>query len=158
MAKQVSKGDKATSQSSMAAPPAAHKKPTIASVLTIVGGVIIILVAALLYFSVAALSNPTILKSLNNTINLTKYNVTNASQLSGFVAQRLGPTIPIGFITGIALVIVGVLMYTSDSKRIKIAGILAIVLAAISYFGGGGLFIGMILGIIGGVLALVRKG
>lgn len=54
------------------------------------------------------------------------------------------------------LVIIGAILIYMPGKE-KIGGILVLVFSILSIFFGGGLFIGMILGIIGGVLGLMKK-
>ncbi len=61
-----------------------------------------------------------------------------------------------GFISGI-LVLLGSLMLYSRPREIQTWGIIVLVFSVVSLFGMGGFFIGAILGIIGGILALTWK-
>ena len=47
---------------------------------------------------------------------------------------------------------------TTNLRKMRNLSIAALVVSIISYFGGGGLLIGMALGIIGSVLGLIYKG
>lgn len=62
----------------------------------------------------------------------------------------------IGVISGIVLMLAGIMVYRTPAKA-KMWGIIGIVFAVISLFGGGGFLIGFILALIGGIMALVSK-
>jgi hypothetical protein len=61
----------------------------------------------------------------------------------------------IGLIFGI-LVLIGAILIYMPGKEI-IGGILVLVFSILSIFIGGGFFIGMILGIVGGILGIIKK-
>jgi hypothetical protein len=61
----------------------------------------------------------------------------------------------VGIITGILVIIFAVLMRSRPTDR-KTYGVLILVFSLISLVGMGGFFIGAVLGVIGGVLALVN--
>lgn len=62
----------------------------------------------------------------------------------------------LGLISGI-IVLVGAIMTYARPKRAPTWGLLVLVFSILSFFGMGGFFIGAILGIVGGVLAMVWK-
>ncbi len=68
----------------------------------------------------------------------------------------MGGLFLIGFISGI-LVIIGAIMLSVRPTEHTAWGIVILVFSVISFFGTGGFFIGAILGIIGGALALTWR-
>ena len=59
-------------------------------------------------------------------------------------------------ILGIIVIVAAVLLYQNPARKTR-CGIIILVFSIISYFFGGGFFIGFILGIIGGAFALIWK-
>jgi hypothetical protein len=51
----------------------------------------------------------------------------------------------------------GIMSYNPKGNRLKIFSIVAIIFSLISILGDGGFLVGMILGIIGGALGLMKK-
>jgi hypothetical protein len=75
-----------------------------------------------------------------------------ASWALGATATQLGG---VGMTAGIGVLAAGFLLHENRSFRREIGGAI-IVLSAGSVFGGAGFWIGMALGVVGGVLAIVR--
>jgi hypothetical protein len=65
----------------------------------------------------------------------------------------------LGIIYGILVIIGAALIYTGDKGKVKIGGILVLLFSILSIFSPafGGIIIGFILGLVGGILALVWK-
>jgi len=65
----------------------------------------------------------------------------------------------LGVIFGIIVIVGSIMIYQAVPSRVKVGSILVIVFSIISLFvaGGGGFFVGLILGLIGGILGLVWK-
>ncbi|MDG7006626.1 MAG: hypothetical protein JRN06_00110 [Nitrososphaerota archaeon] len=62
----------------------------------------------------------------------------------------------IGLIAGIAVLVGAIMIYARPSKA-PTWGLLVLIFSILSFFGMGGFFIGAILGVVGGVLAMVWK-
>lgn len=156
MARQAAKSDKINSQTKPVAPPSS-KKPTVASVLTAVGGIIILLFGVFDAFSISALSSPAVINNITNSTNFTKYGVTTANVIQ-LIHTALYIAAAVGIICGLIVLASGALMYSDDRKRVRTFAIIALIFSILSVFSGGGKLIGMALGIIGSVLALIHKG
>jgi predicted benzoate:H+ symporter BenE len=76
----------------------------------------------------------------------------NNSYPVGFYSMMTGIEI-IGPVSGV--LVLAFALFKSRPSNLKIYGILALVFSIASLFGNGGFFIGAILGIVGGVLALI---
>ncbi len=123
----------------------AREKPTVAFILSLIGGIIILLTALLVLASSFVIREEELKRLLPVEIDVE--NLRSIVQIAGLV----------GIVSGI-LVIVGAIMINSGKlRRVKIGGIIAIIFSIASIFAGGGLFIGLILGLIGGILALIWK-
>jgi hypothetical protein len=116
------------------------EKPTAAAVLTIVGGGFILL------FGIAVLALASILGAL----------------LGGLGGAPVDPTAILvayalpSIILGIVVLALGALMLMKPGSA-RILGVVVLVLSIVSFFFGGGFFIGAILGLIGGILGIVFK-
>lgn len=115
------------------------EKPTAAAVLSIVGGVFILL------FGIAVL--------------------VLASILGGLIGGIGGPVDPTAIlvafalpaiIIGIVVIALGALMLMKPTSA-RVLGVVVLVLSIVSFFFGGGFFLGGILGLIGGILGIVFK-
>ena len=123
----------------------AREKPTVAFILSLIGGIIILLIALLVLVSSFVIREEELKGLLPVEIDVENLRFT--VQIAGLV----------GIVSGI-LVIVGAIMINSGKLgRVKIGGIIAIIFSITSIFAGGGFFIGLILGLIGGILALTWK-
>jgi MFS family permease len=123
----------------------AREKPTVAFILSLIGGIIILSVALLALAASFLISEEELKRFLPVEIDIE--NLRSIVQIAGLV----------GIASGI-LVIVGAIMINSGKlRRVKIGGIIAIIFSIASIFAGGGFFIGLILGLIGGILALIWK-
>jgi hypothetical protein len=141
--------------------PSPAKRPTAAFALILAGG-IIVLIAAIVVMVVgfAAISYINHLPSNATTIGNTSIalNATVRAQISG-ASGTIYLDGTIGIITGIVLVALSLMVRkTTNLKKMRNLSIAALAVSIISYFGGGGLLIGMALGIIGSVLGLIYKG
>lgn len=112
--------------------------------LSLIGGIIIFLVGLLVLAIASALN--------------TLLGVTGAGTYGGFVGVAMAFTTVglIGALTGILVIVFGVLMYVRPQQHV-IWGVLVLVLSIVSVFGLGGFILGMILGIVGGILGIVFK-
>jgi MFS family permease len=123
----------------------AREKPTVAFILSLIGGIIILSVALLALAASFLISEEELKRFLPVEIDIE--NLRSIVQIAGLV----------GIVSGI-LVIVGAIMINSGKlRRVKIGGIIVIIFSIASIFAGGGFFIGLILGLIGGILALIWK-
>ena len=76
--------------------------------------------------------------------------------IPGFVAGITAVVGTFGLVSGVIVLISGVMLRINPSQR-TIWGVLILVFSVLSFFGIGGFIIGAILGIIGGVMALRWK-
>lgn len=65
---------------------------------------------------------------------------------------------PFGIIVGLLMVVCAILIYESEGKMLKTWGIAALVFSLLSLVAGGGLLTGFILGVLGSIFTLRRKG
>jgi len=113
-------------------------KPTAAMVLSLIGGLFVIFGGAALAFAGSIIGS---------------FNVTGAASASNTVLA-LGI---VGVIMGIIMVVGGFMMYAKPTSA-KMWGVIVLILAIISWVTAiGGFFIGFLLGLIGGILALTFK-
>jgi hypothetical protein len=113
-------------------------KPTAAMVLSLIGGLFVIFGGAALAFAGSIIGS---------------FNVTGTASASNTVLA-LGI---IGVIMGIIMVVGGFMMYSKPTSA-KMWGVIVLILAIISWVTAiGGFFIGFLLGLIGGILALTFK-
>ena len=113
-------------------------KPTAAMVLSLIGGLFVIFGGAALAFAGSIIGS---------------FNVTGAASASNTVLA-LGV---VGVIMGIIMVIGGFMMYSKPTSA-KMWGVIVLILSIISWVTAiGGFFIGFLLGLIGGILALTFK-
>lgn len=86
------------------------------------------------------------------------YGVTNGyyGMMQGFGGGWFYGAAAIGLIAGIA-VLVGAVMIYARPRSASTWGLLVLVFSILSFFGMGGFFIGAILGIVGGVLAMTWR-
>jgi hypothetical protein len=113
-------------------------KPTAAMVLSLIGGIFVIIGGAFIAF----------VGSLIGSLN-----VTGASSAST-TALALGI---VGVIMGLIMVVGAFMMYSKPTSA-KMWGVIVLILSIISWVTAfGGLFIGFLLGLIGGILALTFK-
>jgi len=113
-------------------------KPTAAMVLSLIGGLFVIFGGAALAFAGSIIGS---------------FNVTGAASASNTVLA-LGV---VGVIMGIIMVVGGFMMYSKPTSA-KMWGVIVLILSIISWVTAiGGFFIGFLLGLIGGILALTFK-
>jgi hypothetical protein len=63
----------------------------------------------------------------------------------------------LGVVFGILVIVGAVMINSGEPSRVRTGGILALIFSIISLLAGGGFFIGFILGLVGGILALTWK-
>ncbi len=113
-------------------------KPTAAMVLSLIGGIFVIIGGAFIAF----------VGSLIGSLN-----VSGAASASS-TALGLGV---VGIIMGLIMIVGAFMMYSKPTSA-KMWGVIVLILAIISWVTAvGGLFIGFLLGLIGGILALTFK-
>ncbi|MEM0154591.1 MAG: DUF6114 domain-containing protein, partial [Methanothrix sp.] len=76
---------------------------------------------------------------------------------SGALYDVIYVVVAIGIICGLMVILSGAMVYRPKGNRLKIFSIVAIIFSLISIFGDGGFLVGMVLGIIGGILGLMKK-
>jgi MFS family permease len=120
----------------------AEEKPTAAFVLSLIGGIFILLFGII--FGILPFLFGAVIAAIPG--------------LGGFggIIIVLGL---LGIIYGILVIIGAALIYTGDKGKVKIGGILVLLFSILSIFSPafGGIIIGFILGLVGGILALVWK-
>lgn len=109
--------------------------PSAAFILSLIGGILIIL-DAIVVAAAAAIVGAAI-----------------AGVLPGLGALLIALAV-VGLIFGI-IILIGAFQLRSHPESAKMWGIVILILSLISFIGGGGFYLGAILGIIGGILALV---
>lgn len=114
------------------------EKPTAAFVLSLIAGVLI-LIGGIGYAYLGAI----------------------CGGLVGMVSPGAGALIflymSLGLICGIVVIIGAVMINSAEPSRVKTGSVLVLVFSIISFFSGGGFYIGLILGLVGGILGLVWK-
>lgn len=114
------------------------EKPTAAFILSLIGGVFI-LVGGVGYAYFGAI----------------------CGGLVGMFAPGMGALIflymALGLICGIVVIIGAIMINSADPSKVKTGSILVLVFSIISLISGGGYYVGVILGIVGGILGLVWK-
>ncbi|MEE9236971.1 MAG: DUF6114 domain-containing protein [Thermoplasmata archaeon] len=116
-------------------------KPTAAMVLSIIGGLFILLGGAL-YLAIAGFLEGLIVLG-GETLDIDPV----------LWIQVLGA---IGIVIGIVIMVGGVMMYSRPASS-TIWGVIILVLSLVSIIAAGGFFIGLILGLVGGILGIVFK-
>jgi len=124
---------------------AIREKPLVSFALSLAGG-ILILIGAILLILFSTLFLPSVVVYDHQMTNVT----TSLNPL--FIIISL-----IGIIC-LAIVIFGsILIITGNQNKVRSGGILVAIFSVISVIVGGGFLIGLILGLVGGILALVWK-
>lgn len=72
------------------------------------------------------------------------------------VSSILGFLMAVGVVLGIVVIVAAVMLYRNPAQK-TLWGVLVLVLSIVSIFVGGGFLLGLILGVIGGILALIWK-
>ena len=116
------------------------EKPTAAMVLSLIGGIFVILGGAFIAF-------------VGSLVSSFGY-LANGGTNGGTGVTIVGV---VGVIMGMIMVVGGFMMYSKPSSA-KMWGIIVLILSILSWFTAvGGLVIGFILGLIGGILAIMFK-
>ncbi len=121
-------------------------KPTAAFVLLLIGGIIVLGGGGTLLASGLAVN------SIASSSGITGVSLFGGAV--GTIGIALGA---LGVICGLLMLVSGIMAYTKTSA-IKTWGIIGLVFSIISLGSGGGFILGFILGLVGGILALVYKG
>lgn len=116
------------------------EKPTAAFVVSLIGG-ILILIEGLVLSSLGAVCG----------------SLASIAPGGAPIGAALFLYMSIGLICGILVLIGAVMINTVNPSRVKTGSIIVLIFSIVSFFSGGGFFIGMILGIVGGILGLVWK-
>jgi len=127
----------------------------------VVGGLLIILGGA---YELTAINSITA-NSINSTIasnpalanNATAVALLHSELSSGVIADTIYAVAGVGIISGIIVMLSGVLSYDPKGNRLKTFSIVAIIFSLISIIGAAGFIIGLVFGIIGGILGLMKK-
>lgn len=119
------------------APPSSPAYPSTAYIVSLIAGILIGLYGLVIMIEAAILSS------------------TLESIVPGATAIVIGFG-AIGLILGIIIAVLAMRL-KSNPATVKTSGVLILVLSLISIIGGGGYFIGLILGLVGGILALTWK-
>jgi len=123
---------------------AIREKPLVSFALSLAGGILILIDAILLI--------------LLSTLFLTSVVIYDHQMINMTSLNPLFIIIPIIGIICSAVVIFGsILINTGDHSKVRLGGILVVIFSVISIIAGGGFLIGLILGLVGGILALVWK-
>jgi hypothetical protein len=143
--------------------------PSKASVLAIVAGALMV-AAGLILLVVSAYIMPHINDFIAQGIRSGAFNMTSpnfnstffnhvnstnflSSSVPGFVGGIVTSVGVFGLVSGIIVLVSGVMLRTSPGQR-TLWGTLILVFSVLSFLGTGGFIVGAILGIIGGILAL----
>jgi hypothetical protein len=119
----------------------AEEKPTAAFVLSLIGGIFILLHAIAVLIFVGVIGSA--------------FSVVPIFGMIGGLLMIFGI---VGLIFAILVIIGAVMINSGDPQRVRTGGILVLIFSILSLFtAGGGFFIGFILGLVGGILALVWK-
>jgi len=114
------------------------EKPTAAFVLSLIGGIFVLLGGIFVAFVGSIISSISVV----------------GAGSAGSTVLIIGV---VGVIFGLIMIVGGVMMYSKPSSA-KMWGVIVLVLSILSWVvAAGGLFIGFLLGLIGGILALVFK-
>ena len=121
----------------------AGERPTAAMVLSIIGGVLVFLNASLLavFATVIVIVEPAPFPVDGQTID---------------IGAPLVALAAFGVILGMLIVVFGILMFVKPGSA-KALGVVVLILSVASILLGGGFFIGLVLGLIGGILGIVFK-
>ncbi|MBS7639876.1 MAG: zinc ribbon domain-containing protein [Candidatus Bathyarchaeia archaeon] len=122
------------------------EKPTAAFVLSLLGGIFILL-GGVLYAVIGAYCGA--------LIGALEPIAPGATWIGAWIFILMA----LGVIFGIIVIVGSIMIYQAEPNKVKIGSILVIVFSILSLFvaGYGGFFIGLILGLIGGILGLVWK-
>jgi len=123
-------------------PPAAPKRATIGFVISLIAG-ILILINALMWFA---------LRSIIGGLTPSVPGIIEAGAIAEAMITLLGAA---GLIFAI-IVLVGAWLIYSPGKE-TIGGVLVLIFSILSIVTGGGFFLGLILGIVGGALGIAKK-
>jgi len=130
-------------------------KPRTGFILSIVAAIFIILGAvAVIYLGV----NPSVLEGedMQDTLaNLAETMGTTPEATADIMASTYLGMGVFGVVAGLLIILGGALAYYRDMR--VAGGVMVLLFSILSLFGAAGLFIGMILGIVGGVLILMNR-
>ncbi len=78
-----------------------------------------------------------------------------ASDLPGEVGGLVGTLGGLGILFGLILMVLAFVLYTRPDHHV-VLGVFILVLSFVSLFSGAGFFLGLLLGVIGGILAIIH--
>ncbi len=118
----------------------AGKKPTAALVLSLIGGILILIGGIGTLWLAGQVGGLTAL-----------------NPLAGIMGSLVAVGGAVGVVFGIIIMALGALLWKKPNKHVAF-GVVILALSIISLIDGGGFILGFILGLVGGILALVWKG
>ncbi len=130
-----------------------EEKPVAAFVLSLIAGILILAGSAMIttfYFGVRYFGG--MMGGYYGMMNGYKGMV----NMLGFGGGWSYVPMAIGVISGIIILVGAIMIYNQPSKTLT-WGVLIVVFSVVSFFGMGGFFLGAILGVVGGILALTEK-
>ncbi len=143
-------------------PSTGQQKHTLPFIFMLIGGILILLGGVYEIGAIHAVSANSIIANLTATNpsiahNATEIKLINSYVSSGALYDAIYAVVAVGIICGIVVMLSGIMSYNPKGNRLKIFSIVAIIFSLISILGDGGFIVGMIMGIIGGILGLMKK-
>ena len=141
---------------------AGQQKHTLPFIFMLIGGILILFGGIYELSAVSSVSANSIIANLTASNpalahNATEIKLINKYVSSGALYDAIYAVVAVGIICGIVVMLSGIMSYNPKGNRLKIFSIVAIIFSLISILGDGGFLVGMILGIIGGILGLMKK-
>lgn len=128
-------------------------KPRIGFILAVVAGIFIILSAVMvLYLGPSLLEAEEMQETLGELAE--SFNMTTSEVVDLMSSMYFGMGI-FGVVSGLLIILGAALAYYRDFR--VGGGVIVLLFSILSLFGGGGLFLGLILGVIGGILILLNR-
>ncbi len=141
---------------------AGQQKHTLPFIFMLIGGILILLGGIYELSAVSSVSANSIIANLTASNPALAHNATEIKLINNYVSSgalydAIYAVVAVGIICGIVVMLSGIMSYNPKGNRLKIFSIVAIIFSLISILGDGGFLVGMILGIIGGILGLMKK-
>ena len=141
---------------------AGEQKHMLPLIFMLIGGILILLGGIYELSAVSSVSANSIIANLTASNPALAHNATEIKLINNYVSSgalydAIYAVVAVGIICGIVVMLSGIMSYNPKGNRLKIFSIVAIIFSLISILGDGGFLVGMILGIIGGALGLMKK-
>ena len=141
---------------------AGQQKHTLPFIFMLIGGILILFGGIYELSAVSSVSANSIIANLTASNPALAHNATEIKLINNYVSSgalydAIYAVVAVGIICGIVVMLSGIMSYNPKGNRLKIFSIVAIIFSLISILGDGGFLVGMILGIIGGILGLMKK-